>query len=472
LKAQQEAQLKAQQEAQLKAQQEAQLKAQQEALLRAQQEAQLKAQQEAQLKAQQEAQLKAQQEAQLKAQQEAQLKAQQEAQLKAQQEAQLKAQQEAQLKAQQEAQLKAQQEAQLKAQQEAQLKAQQEKLEAEREQLRLRQEELKKEQESQNFGGANIYGTPNNYNSYGMSNELGNASTSNTGYSAQPDLENNYNNANEQINSIPQIVVPADYKKVVAFVGTNKVGTSFIINTVATLMAMKGVKTSILDMTQNRGMYWFYNETMYKKEDVVATCMSSLSNGIATPVQVGKYKNLSLYTTIPGGREDNRKSYNHRNVIETAKRNCNLLIIDCDFTTPYEYLDLANEVYIVQDLDLIKVKETKEFFRDLKTRRMDWSKLRVVMNNMVKCKVTSKKIIKNALTYYSDPSMTFTEEFDEIKKYIEIPLNVQNYVNYIEGMQNGKVNYENFTQEFKMAIEQLSIMVYGMTNSKKKGFFN
>ena len=152
--------------------------------------------------------------------------------MKAQQEAQLKAQQEAQLKAQQEAQLKAQQEAQLKAQQEAQLKAQQEKLEAEREQLRLRQEELKKEQESQNFGGANIYGTPNNYNSYGMSNELGNASTSNTGYSAQPDLENNYNNANEQINSIPQIVVPADYKKVVAFVGTNKVGTSFIINTV------------------------------------------------------------------------------------------------------------------------------------------------------------------------------------------------------------------------------------------------
>jgi len=443
LKAQQEAQLKAQQEAQLKAQQEAQLKAQQEAQLKAQQEAQLKAQQEALLRAQQEAQLKAQQEAQLKAQQEAQLKAQQEAQLKAQQEAQLKAQQEAQLKAQQEAQLKAQQEAQLKAQQEAQLKAQQEKLEAEREQLRLRQEELKKEQESQNFGGANIYGTPNNYN-----------------------------NANEQINSIPQIVVPADYKKVVAFVGTNKVGTSFIINTVATLMAMKGVKTSILDMTQNRGMYWFYNETMYKKEDVVATCMSSLSNGIATPVQVGKYKNLSLYTTIPGGREDNRKSYNHRNVIETAKRNCNLLIIDCDFTTPYEYLDLANEVYIVQDLDLIKVKETKEFFRDLKTRRMDWSKLRVVMNNMVKCKVTSKKIIKNALTYYSDPSMTFTEEFDEIKKYIEIPLNVQNYVNYIEGMQNGKVNYENFTQEFKMAIEQLSIMVYGMTNSKKKGFFN
>ena len=448
---------------------EQEAKAQAEALKR---ESEERRKAERELKAQQEAQLKAQQEAQLKAQQEAQLKAQQEAQLKAQQEAQLKAQQEAQLKAQQEAQLKAQQEAQLKAQQEAQLKAQQEKLEAEREQLRLRQEELKKEQESQNFGGANIYGTPNNYNSYGMSNELGNASTSNTGYSAQPDLENNYNNANEQINSIPQIVVPADYKKVVAFVGTNKVGTSFIINTVATLMAMKGVKTSILDMTQNRGMYWFYNETMYKKEDVVATCMSSLSNGIATPVQVGKYKNLSLYTTIPGGREDNRKSYNHRNVIETAKRNCNLLIIDCDFTTPYEYLDLANEVYIVQDLDLIKVKETKEFFRDLKTRRMDWSKLRVVMNNMVKCKVTSKKIIKNALTYYSDPSMTFTEEFDEIKKYIEIPLNVQNYVNYIEGMQNGKVNYENFTQEFKMAIEQLSIMVYGMTNSKKKGFFN
>ena len=44
--------------------------------------------------------------------------------------------------------------------------------------------------------------------------------------------------------------------------------------------------------------------------DSVSSCMLNLSNGIPTPIQVGKYKNLSLYTTIPGGKEENRKGYN------------------------------------------------------------------------------------------------------------------------------------------------------------------
>ena len=441
-----ENELKSQQEAQLRAQQEAQLKEQQEAQLREQQEAQLKAQQEAQLRAQQEAQLKAQQEAQLRAQQEAQLRAQQEAQLKAQQEAQLKAQQEAQLRAQQEAQLKAQQEAQLRAQQEAQLRAQQ-------------------TPRMDYNGAANAinYGNNDYKNSYSMENY------SQPQYGTQTSTNDDF--VSEPIDStVKPLVVPADYKKVVAFIGTNKVGTTFIVNSIGTLMAQKGVKTSILDMTKNRGMYWFYNDRAYKKADIVATCMSNLANGIANPISIGKYKNLNLYTTIPGGREDNRKSYKHRSVVETAKKNCNLLLIDCDFTTPYEYLDQASEIYIVQDLDLIKVQETIEYFRLLKTRQTDWSKLRVVINSYVKCKVTPKKIIKNALTYYNDPTMTFTEEFDEIRKFVEVPLELPNYINYIDSMQDGKLNYDKYTPELKSALEKLSVMVYGVTD-KKKGLF-
>jgi len=452
LKAQQEAQLRAQQEAQLRAQQEAQLKAQQEAQLRAQQEAQLRAQQEAQLRAQQEAQLKAQQEAQLRAQQEAQLRAQQEAQLKAQKEAQLKAQQEAQLRAQQEAQLRAQQEAQLKAQQEARIRAEQERIKAEQEALQKQREALQREQQANQIN-----------NPYMMQNTV-------SSYQNQAYQTESYETEKVASNVTP-IVVPADYKKVVAFIGTNKVGTSFIVNSIATLMAQKGVKTSILDMTKTRGMYWFYSDAAYKKSDIVATCMSGLSNGVANPISVGKYKNLNLYTTIPGGKEDNRKGYRHRNIIETARKNCNLLIIDCDFTTPYEYLEQASEIYIVQDLDLIKAQETIEFFRELKAKKMDWGKLRAVMNNCVKCKVTSKKILKNALTYYNDPTMTFTEEFEEIKKFVEVPLDIQNYSNYIEGMQDGKLNYEKYTPEFKDSMERLSTMVYGAVGAKRRGFF-
>ena len=489
LRAQQEAQLRAQQEAQIRAQQEAQARAQQEAQIRAQQEAQIRAQQEAQARAQQEAQLKAQQEAQLKAQQEAQARAQQEAQLKAQKEAELRAQQEAQLKAQKEAELRAQKEAQLKAQQEeirrqqqeAQLKAQQEEFARQQEAIKQQQDEFTRQQEllrqqqvTGTYTGGNNYATPNaNINSA----PIDPMSTINYGGADlnTPPYGGGFNTTNEpeeeqeyDYSSIgPVMEVPADYKKVVAFIGTNKVGTTFVANCVATLMALKGVKTSLLDMTKNRGLFWYYENDTRKYRDEVSVCMSNLSTGIANPIPVGRVKNLSLYTTVPKGREDNRKGYKHRTIVETAKRNCNLLIIDCDFSTPYEYLEQAQDIYVVQDLDLVKVVETKEFFRELKNRHTDWSKLRMVFNSVVPSKITSKRLINDALSYYTDTSETYTEEFEKIKRYTEIPLNTINYAHYVETIGTGRMEYDKFTDDFKIAMEELSKMVYGIPGKKK-----
>lgn len=41
-------------------------------------------------------------------------------------------------------------------------------------------------------------------------------------------------------------------KKVVAFVGTSKNGTSFLVNNLAEMLSEKGIKTAILDLTQNK----------------------------------------------------------------------------------------------------------------------------------------------------------------------------------------------------------------------------
>ena len=55
---------------------------------------------------------------------------------------------------------------------------------------------------------------------------------------------------------------------------------------------------------------------------------------------------------------------------------------------------------------------------------------------------------------------------------IEIPLEVQNYINYIESIGDGKLNFEKFTPEFQKAVAQLVVMVYGVVNNnKKRGFF-
>ncbi len=452
---QQEEQLKAQQEALLKQQQEEQLKAQQDALFKQQQEEQLRSQQDALLKQQQEEQLKAQQDALLKQQQE-ELRRQQEEQLKVQQ-AELKRQQEEQLRLQQE-ELKRQQEEQLRLQQEEMKRQQEEKLKAQQDSFKKQQEELLRQQEELRKQREQLNQQYNPYSS-GTVGSVGGYEEPETPESAASHIG-------------PVMQVPADYKKVVAIVGTNKVGTSFVTNCVATLLANKGVKTSILDMTKNRGLFWFYEDDIRKRIDDVAICMSNLSSGVPNPVQVGRSKNLTIYTTIPKGKEDNRKGYRHRNVIDAAKRNCNLLLIDCDFETAPEYFEQAQEIYVVQDFDLIKVKETQDFFRELKGRRTDWSKIRVIFNNtVVSKKITAKRIIKDALTFYVDPTETYTDEFEKITRYIEIPMEQANYANYIESIGKGRLDFEQFTPTFKQAMETLSTMVYGVTNNKKKGLF-
>ena len=68
--------------------------------------------------------------------------------------------------------------------------------------------------------------------------------------------------------------------------------------------------------------------------------------------------------------------------------------------------------------------------------------------------------------------MSYTEEFEEIKKYVQIPMEIANYINYIESMEDGKLNYEKYTPELKNALEVLSTMVYGVTNNtKRRGLF-
>ena len=51
-------------------------------------------------------------------------------------------------------------------------------------------------------------------------------------------------------------------QKIVAFVGTSKNGTSFLVNNVAEILSTNGIDTAILDLTQNRNAYYIYIQKM------------------------------------------------------------------------------------------------------------------------------------------------------------------------------------------------------------------
>lgn len=432
--------------AEQKAKEEAQRKEQE--ALRQKAIAEQKAKEEAERKAKEQEALRQKAIAEQKAKEEAEKLAKEQEALRQKALAEQKAKEEAIRKAKEQEELRQKEVAEQKAREEA------ERLAREQEELKKRLEVERASMQSMNTSSAGVttITTPTSNSSI---------LTPNVGDS---ELESNFMTALYQL--------PSDYKKVVAFVGTNKVGTTFIANAIANNTSVKGIRTSLLDMTKSKGLYYLYNKSDQKKIQIANECMKNLNEGINTPITVDKNKNLFVYTSLPGLGE-NRKNYKHKTVIDTAKKNCNLLIIDCDFTTPIEYFEQASEIYLVQDMDIIKLQETTAFLREFKNRNIDWSKLSVIVNKYVKSSFTPKKIVEVGLAYYNDPQMTYTEEFETIKSYTTVPFTLEDYARYTEDIARDKIVYKNYSLQLKEAIEQICRKIYPASNSvKKKGLFS
>ena len=437
------------QEALAKQQEELKKKAEQEALANEQEELKRKAEQEALAKQQEELKRKAEQEALARQQEELKKKAEQEALANEQEELKKKAEQEALARQQEELKKKAEKEALAKEQEKNvnvppvmsntnNMKIEQDRFEAER--RKLEQEKQALEEEKRRL------------------REQTERLNQNTGMTTTTQNEANYDE--------PRRI---DFKKMVLFVGSNKSGTTFTVNAVAHALAAQKITVGMLDMTRDKSMYYIYNQDDRDLRNIASECMQKLSEGIDSYIPVKR--NLKVYTSVSSS--DSRKAYRNRTVIDTVREANNLVIVDADFSTPFEYFEKANEIYIVQDLDIIKIQETTLFLRELKNKSIDMNKIRIVINKYVKTMLTPKKLIEG-LSYYNDPQMSFIDELLSNKvPYFIIPFAVENYVKYIEGMLKNELDYKKYTPEFTEAINALANSVFrtGSEPKKRRGIF-
>ncbi len=265
-------------------------------------------------------------------------------------------------------------------------------------------------------------------------------------------------------------ILPQDYKKLVVFVGANKAGTSFMVNAVASELSNRKLVTGILDMTKDKSMYYIYNESDKTRRRIAAECMNRLSEGEDFYIQIAK--NLKVYTSIPGGISDNRRSYKHKVILETVKNNNNITIVDADFTAPIDYFEQASEIYLVQDMDILKIQDATTFLREMKNRNIDLSKVKVIVNKYVKNALSPKAIV-GGLSCYKDPEMTFSDTLLPGRvDMFEIPYNINNYVKYTESLFRGSMNFKGYSADFTDAISALANQVYGQAGGRKgKGLF-
>ena len=267
-------------------------------------------------------------------------------------------------------------------------------------------------------------------------------------------------------------MVVTNHKKMVLFVGTNKSGVTFSVNAVAHNLAERKINVGVLDMTRDRSMYYIYNQDDKGLRNIASECMKNLSENVDTFIPVNKH--FKVYTSIPNGMGDSRKTYKNRAIIDTVRENNNIVIIDADFTTPLEYYEKADEIYLIQDLDIMKMQEATLFLRELKSRSINMNKIKVVINKYVKTVLTPKRLIQG-LSYYSDPQMSFTDELLDGKvSYFVLPFDVLNYAKYIDGLCNNSLNYKRYTPDFLNAINELSESVYKKAEQtqKRRGFFS
>lgn len=249
--------------------------------------------------------------------------------------------------------------------------------------------------------------------------------------------------------------VPKDYKKVVCFVGPPKAGTTFCINAIGTYIAKSKIKTAIVDITKKRDTYTIYTYDNEGKRAIAAESMEYASNGLNEPLMYGK---LSVYTAMPG---TDRKSYNANRVIDTIMQNNNVILIDADFTTPADYFRLCQEIYIVQDMEILNIHQTTMFLRELKARGVPMNKIRLIINKHVKSSLTAKHILDGIATYTSYDLKMYDELFTSstIPYYI-LPFDIENYRKYIEMVYKYTNTFSTFTEDFKVNLNKIINSIY------------
>ena len=298
-----------------------------------------------------------------------------------------------------------------------------------------------------NINNGNNYSSYNNYNNYNNS-------------IAKQDTQNNYTS-----NSMIAGLISKD-RKIVSFVGTTKNGTSFLVNNAAKCLSSMGIKTAILDLTTNRNSYYIYTKNEEKLRNIAFESIKKLRSGITSGITVDKY--LDVYTALPGDRvplED------VNGIISTLVQNYSVVLMDCDFNTPVEYFDVAQEVYIVQTMDILTIQPMTAFLRDLKAKDVLKSdKIRIVINKELKVRGLTTKAIIGGLAFYNDPAMAFmTELFNkDTVKYCTIPFEEETYSKYLEGVMDCEITINGYSRNFNIKLKELANMIYPLLENKYK----
>lgn len=254
-------------------------------------------------------------------------------------------------------------------------------------------------------------------------------------------------------------------QKLVAFVGTSKNGTSFLINNVAEILSMNDIDTAILDLTKNRNAYYIYTKNEEQLRVRANQCISNLIEGRAEGIQ--QHKNLTIYTSA----FEIDEIQNVEPIIETLLQKHKIVLMDCDFETPMRYFKYAQEIYLVQSMDILTIQPLTAFIRKLSDKGMfEESKARVIINKYIKTKEINEDLLVGGISIYNDAGMTVRKELFNRRtvKRITVPFEVKTYLKYLDGLVICDVSLKGYSKELLQSMKNLANMIYQGDEQKTK----
>ncbi len=250
-------------------------------------------------------------------------------------------------------------------------------------------------------------------------------------------------------------------KKIAAFIGASKSGTSFIINNIAKLLSQKGINVAILDTTQNKNTYYIYTKNEEALRKIAGTSIEKLVHREADGIKVNE--NLTVYTSYPGEKQNVQEV---ELILETLLKNHTLILIDCDFKTPIKYFKYVTELFLVQTMDVLTIQPFTEILSEMKSAgKLENSKLRIIINKYVKLQGITEKEIIGAMSFYNDPSMSYMRELFNRNtiKYITIPFGKDIYERYLEAIAKCDINLDEYAYDFIQILNELGNEIYPFT---------
>lgn len=258
-------------------------------------------------------------------------------------------------------------------------------------------------------------------------------------------------------------------KKIVAFVGTAKAGTSFLINNIADLLSKTGIKTAIVDLTENRNSYYIYTKNEEPLRRIASNCLEKIESGIVEGIDVSK--NLTVFTSIPNQKIE---VTDIDVLLANLIKKFSLVLLDCDFKTDETYFELAQEIYLVQSMDILTIQPLTAFLRDLQSSgKLVPSKLKAVINKAMKVRGLSTKAIIGGMSCYNNPEMSYMRElFDKEKiQTLVIPFDEDTLSKYLSGMVDCFVSTSGYSKQFLAELKKLGDSVYPLVTNKFKPEF-